>query len=389
MNIGIDIRSLSTMPRTGVGEYTFELIEAILNTRTAHTFFLFNNSLKEKTFLIPPSWQQENVYVSTYHVPNKILNAAIGLFSKPKLDNLTIKKHRVPKLDCFFSPNLNYTALSKQTKHLITIHDLSFELFPHFFSKKQQLWHTFLKPKKQTANSHHIITPSHNTKRDLTQFYNIHEQKITVIYPGIKDFLYKEKNTTIQNEHVKKAYALPDHFMLFLGTLEQRKNIPGVIKAFENSYDTIYKITNKDFHLVLAGAPGYQYGEIKKIIRNSKYNKKIITLGYIESQHKPTIYSLSSLFLYPSFYEGFGFPVLEAMAMGVPVITSNRSSLPEISESAAFLIDPHRTEQCVKATISILTNPLITSKLIEKGLKQAQKFQWSVAAKQWLDCIEK
>lgn len=371
MKIGVDIRPLMTAPKTGVGEYTFELLDAVFNIDRKNQYFLFYNSGQNVSANIP-NWKFDNVKIIDSHIPNKIFNSLLRIFKQPKLDN------KIGGCDVWWSPNLNFTALSKKTKHILTVHDLSFEFFPEFSTTKQKLWHKMVQPEKQCQKANLILVPSENTKRDIVNYYQIEPEKIKVIYPGIK-----EKKEMGSKEEVDKKYNLPEKYILFLGTIEPRKNIVGLIKAFEE----FCLNQTSQYSLVIAGAPGWKNKRIYKQAKKSKYTKQIQFIGFVEDRDKPTLYANAEIFVYPSLYEGFGFPVLEAMKAGTAVITSNRSSLPEIAGSAAYLIDPNRPEQIAKAMKNLITNQNLRQWHVVKGQYQAKKFTWQKAAEEWLEFV--
>lgn len=371
MNIGIDIRPLMSPTRTGVGEYTCELISAILKEDKKNQYFLFYNSYSDVSENIP-DWKQDNVKYVITRWPNKLFNGLIKMTGMPKLDKI------INNLDIFFSPNLNFTSLSKKTKFILTVHDLPFELFPEFFSPRQRLWHKTINPKKQCRRADLILVPSENTKRDVVDRYKINPEKIKVLYHGLPQIFYKKE--LVDNQKIKEKYNLPGKFILFLGTVELRKNITGLIKAFEMAQKSL----PANYSLVIAGTKGWDYKKIYECACSSSIKEKIKFIGYVEPNEKPALYSLSHLFVYPSFYEGFGFPVIEAMACGTPVITSNRSSLPEITENAACLINPNNTASISQGIIKVLNDKNIRERFISQGTKQAQKFNWAETAQKWL-----
>lgn len=417
MRIGIDIRPLMTAPRTGVGEYTFELLDSIFKIDRDNQYFLYYNSGKDTTKNIP-DWKYENVKIISSRLPNKIFNASLKIFGRPKLDRLVAES-----LDIWFSPNLNFTSLSPGIKSILTVHDLSFEFFPEFSTAKQFFWHKAIAPKKQCERADLILTPSENTKKDIVDYYKIDPQKIKVIYPGIKMCHCEAKgrsnltdNTEIatsvpaglprnDNIHnIKHKYNLPENYILFLGAIEPRKNIIGLIEAFESHCEEAEGRrpperpngrasgnpedgSNHPHSLVIAGAPGWKNEKIFERIKKSKFSERIKILGFVPDEDKAGLYALAKLFVYPSFYEGFGFPVLEAMQAGVPVIASNRSSLPEIAGPAVYLIDPSRPNQIVLAMNELINNEKLREWHIKKGHEQTQKFNWQDSAKEWLNAI--
>ena len=393
MNIGIDIRPLMSPVRTGVGEYTFELLNAIFKEDTEHQYFLFCNAHGEVAHYIP-KWEGNNIHYLQLSYPNKIFNLSQIIFHRPRIDLLINtkmnSKKRGPQLDVFFSPNPSFTTLTSPTKHILTIHDLSFEFFPEFYSHKQRLWHQAINPRKQCQRASLILTPSEHTRDDLLRNYHIPKEKIKVIYPGLSEY-FKEKindrdGLTATASMLKTKYSLPEHFILFFGSLEPRKNTVGLVEAFE-----IFKKSNSNIpshHLVIAGSIGWKNQSILKRIRQSPYQNQIHIIPSIPAEEKAALYSLADLFIYPSFYEGFGFPILEAFAADLPVITSHLSSLPEVAENHAYLINPHKPIEIAQAIQIILMQPETKLRLIQGGREQMKKFTWQAAATQWLQTIK-
>lgn len=365
MRIGIDLRALDGKERSGVGEFTAELIKSVLVVDTTNEYFLFHNAFSTDA---TKEFEGNNVHYIQNNIPNKLFNATTLFFKHPHIDKLCHEK-----LDVFFSPNLNFTALSKGTKHILTIHDISFLLFPEHLTAKQRLWHRLVQPKKQCENAAHIITPSENTKRDLVSHLNIAPEKISVIYPG-----YTVKTDTAQNTQQK--YNLTNPYILFLGTTEPRKNIPALIRGYEAAFAEL----PIPYDLVIAGATGWKQEELLATINSSPLRERIKMLGYIDPNDKTALIKQAAVFVYPSWYEGFGFPVLEALTAGTPVITSNRSSLLEVGEDACYFVQPHNALEIKHGLLTTLNNPIYRAEKIKKGLAQAQKFSWKQAAEQWL-----
>lgn len=377
LKLGIDISPLLTPVRTGVGEYTYGFLDALFNIDRNNQYFLFYNAFADVSKHIP-EWKSENVHFVQTRYPNKLLHTSMQFFGLPHLDKLIEKKKNI-KLDYFFSPNIGFQKISQNTKHFLTVHDLSFEIFPDCFSTKMRLWHNFLSPQKQCQLVDQIFVPSKNTKRDIHEMYEIAEEKMTVLYPGISD-RYREEVTDGQKQEVRKKYNLPQNYILFLGTIEPRKNIEGILQAFE----LFQKKHGSTYHLVIAGAGGWKN---KKIMQAIEKNKNVQYIGYVEPLDKPALYTLANVFVYPSLYEGFGFPVLEAMACGTPVITSSRSSLPEIAEDAAYYVNPVYPSEIAEGLEQILGHTEIHNFFVQKGKAQASKFSWSKTAEQFLSSL--
>ncbi len=377
MNIAIDIRSLSLLGRTGVGEYALELLRAIFLLDKENSYYLFYNGPENLTSLF---LEQSNLQIVCTRIPNKLFNLSLLFLGHPYLEKYLSKRANSKiKIDTWFAPNVNFLSLKSETKLILTVHDLSFAIFSEFFSFSQRCWHKLINFKKQCERANIIITPSENTKRDIINLYKISPEKIRVIYPGVS---YKIP-TELEMSQVRKEYNLPKKYILFLGTFEPRKNILSTLKAFEIALPKL----PPDVHLVLAGAGGWKNKAVYNFINTSLAKNRIKVLGYVKPDDKDALYRLSSLFVYPSFYEGFGFPVLEAMAQGVPVITSNRSSLPEITNGAAYLVNPNIPASLTQGMVEIINDEPLSKSYVAKGKQQVEKFIWQNAAKQWLKII--
>jgi len=367
-----------TKNKTGVGEYTDNLLNAIFLLDKKNNYYLFYNSHKNQEKNIP-RYPYDNVHYVCLKYSNKLLN--LGLF----LNLIQIQKLIDVPLDWWYSPNFNFLSLSKNIHRLLTVHDLSFELFPEFYTIKQRLWHWAIRPRRQCQLANVIITPSENTKRDLVDYYKIKPEKIKVIYPGISpDFSLTENKLSELKSLIIKKYNLPENFILFIGSIEPRKNIPTLIKAFEKLPANI----SNEYSLIIVGATGWKNNDIYKLATKSSISNKIKFLGYIPNNEKPAFYALSQLFVFPSYYEGFGFPIVEAMTMKTPIISSNRSSLSEISNDSVYLINPNRPDELNHAIKKIITENPLKKHLIEKGFLTSQQFSWTKAAAQWLDILE-
>lgn len=375
MRIGIDIRTLMEKEYSGVSEYTFNLVKAILEQDKKNKYKLFYNSGRNVSKRIP-EFRKENVEIASRRYPNKIFNYLMQkTFRYPKID-------KILGVDVFWSPNLNFTALSAKSKKILTIHDLSFWRYPIFFNLQKNLWHYIINVKKLIREADKIVAVSKNTKNDIIDLGKVSEGKIEVIYSGVdKECRVVDKNDEIL-EKIKRNYELSDKFILFLGTLEPRKNIIGLIKAYNEFRKNNLKA--KDIKLVIAGGRGWKERGIFKEWQESKYKDDIKFLGYIPRQDKVYLYNLASVFVYPSFYEGFGFPPLEAMACGLPTITSFAASLPEVGAGASLLIDPYKVNDIAEAIEKVLFDEKLKNDIIEKGKERAAGFSWEEAAKKYL-----
>jgi len=383
MIIGIDIRMLARGTKTGIEEYTEKLLSNMLGLDLNIKFRLFYNGYS-KVKLSYEWLKLRNVELIEFQIPNRILDVSSKLAGIPKIDKL------LGGIDVMFSPHIFLSSLSEKCKSVVTFHDLSFEKYPEFYSKSKSYWHFSMDPQKQAKRASKIITASQSTKNDLTSLYGINDKKIKVIYSGI------DKESKIEDKEsraieIKKKYHLPDNYILYLGTLEPRKNIVGLIKAFELFKRRIMKQTSKlrakEFGLVIAGSKGWLYREIFDRIEKSPVKKDIVLTGFIEEKDKKYIYAFADLFIYPSFYEGFGFPPLEAMSRGIPVITSNVSSLPEAVGDSAIMIDPYDLDELANAIENVLTDQKLRNILIAKGFERTKKFSWQNCSRETLKTL--
>jgi len=377
MNIGIDIRVLAKGTRTGVEDYTINLLSFLLAKDKSIKYRLFYNGFR-KPNLTYPFLKFPNVELKTLRFPNRLFDLSLRFLKFPKLDKI------LKGVSLFLSPHFLLTPVSKKTKTIIVFYDLSFVRFPDFFSLPKLLWHRFIYPEKQAKKADIIIAISQSTKEDLINLYKIEPRKIRVVYPGI-DKKFRPITDNIQLLRVKKRYNLSNEFILYFGTIEPRKNLISVIKAFEILKR---KFSQQDLKLVIAGTPGWLYKDIFKKAESSKYQKDIIFTGFIKEEDKPYLYNLARVFVYPSFFEGFGLPPLEAMACGVPTVVSNVSSLPEVVGSGAIMIDPYNVDELAYAIGQVLNDKNLRENLIRKGLNQAKKFDWDRAAKQVLEIFK-
>jgi len=353
--------------RTGVEEYTINLLAHLLPLSPEINYQLFYNAFRKAK--LDYNWLGlDNVELKDFRVPNRLFFILARYLNQPKIDRL------LGKLDLYFNPHFFVAPVSDKCKKVITFHDLSFEHYPEFFSWRKRFWQKFLMDAKQEAKkADKIIAVSESTKNDLVNLYGIDSKKIEVIYSGVGEQFQPHVIPAKAGIH----YNLPKKFILYFGTIEPRKNLIGLIKAFE-------LLKDKDCKLVMAGTKGWLYQDILKTAQKSKRKNDIFFTGFIQEQDKPYLYNLAQAFVYPSFFEGFGFPPLEAMACGIPVITSINSSIPEVVGDGGIMINPKNIDEMAWAMETVLTDSNLRERLIKKGLRQAQAFSWHNCAKKTL-----
>jgi glycosyltransferase involved in cell wall biosynthesis len=375
MKIGIDIRCLAGGGRTGVEEYTLQLLENMFIRDSENTFVLFLNGYKKS--VLDMNWVKpyKNVEVKLFRWPNKLLNFCLWYFRWPKIDKM------LGGVDVFFMPNMNFVAVSKEVRLFVTAHDLSFERYPETFSWKRRVWHCFVNFRVLCRRAEHIFAVSESTKSDLVSLYGIADAKVSAILSGVSGKFMMMNRNNPELLLVKEKYHLPYRYILYLGTIEPRKNIIALIRAYEQLQQSGDEELRK-YTLVIAGARGWKCDAIYDAIQHSPVKNQIILTDFVADEDKSALYNLASLFVYPSFFEGFGLPPVEAMRCGVPVIVSHTSSFPEVVGDAGILIDPLRPEEIFLAIREVLTNKCLQETLCKRGLARSKELNWQKVAQE-------
>ncbi len=387
MRIGIDIRHLTDPQPAGVGGYTKSLLEALFRLDQTNEYFLFATGTPRSLRQLP-AFNYPNVRIVSVPIPNKIVNASIALTGRPYLENVFARKAKqtrnreiassagnllakTNKLDAWFFPNHNFIAT--RLPYAIMVHDLSYEVFPELFTLKSRVRHGL--SRRVIKNADAILCPSTSTKQDLMGIYKIAETKVHVTPLAA--------STT--GAETSPSPNFPKRFVLSLATLEPRKNQISIIEAYE-----AYRDGTKDaIHLVIGGGAGWKSRPILKAAKQSKYAKEIHLIGYVSEEQKAGLYRTAQVFVFPSFYEGFGLPVLEAMAAGCPVITSHTSSLPELVQDAALLIDPYNVNDSAQAIRQVLSSHTLRQNMIKRGKERAKEFSWEKTARKTQEILSK
>jgi glycosyltransferase involved in cell wall biosynthesis len=302
------------------------------------------------------------------YLPSKVYNLFSRKIAVPPADLLSAVK---PDIAIF--GNFVRSPLITGGKTITVIYDLSYIHFRQFADKKNA---ALLSKRVPVAakKSDKIITISESSKKEIVKYYKVEPEKIAIISPAVDHGVFKpqeyKKITQIRNK-----YKINRSYILYTGTLEPRKNIVGILEA----YALLPMSLCAEFQLVLAGGKGWLDHEIQSKLDDLK-DLEIVLTGYVPDKDLPALYSGASVFVYPSFYEGFGMPPLEAMACGVPVITSNNSSLPEVVGTAGITIDAKDTKSLAENMQRVLTDEKLANKMKKDGLIQAKKFSWAESA---------
>ncbi|MFA6130994.1 MAG: glycosyltransferase family 1 protein [Patescibacteria group bacterium] len=373
MIIGVDIRHLCAPTITGVPRYTLELLHELFLLDPTTQWVLFASGRKMALKRLP-YFPEKNVSLCTHLLPNKLVNAKI-LLGKNLEDFCTRKP------DIWFFPNQN--IIRTRLPYVLTVHDVSFRIFPEFFSYKSRLWYALTHFETLLKNAAHLITVSESTAHDLSSIFSIPKEHMSAIPLGYE----KQYQPTVKpsDESYLRNYKIEKPYFLSLATLEPRKNILGILEA----YELFCAESKRKIDLVFAGGSGWRTKSFLDRVRHSPHQKQIHVLGYLRDQERSAFYRHAEAFLFPSFYEGFGLPVLEALASGTPVITSPVSSIPEVAKDAAIYVDPYLVSDIAEAMRLVSTDPLLQNALRKKGPQIAHSFSWKSTAEATLTILRK
>ena len=371
MKIGIDISQI-VYEGTGVATYTRELVKSLVKVGDKDEFILFGSSLRLrrplKEFLT--SLPKENVKGKFSFLPPKLLEFLWNGVHLFPVENL------VGEVDIFHSSDW-LEPPTKKAKKVTTIHDLTVYKYPETFFARGG--HDIVKNQKRKLffakqECDLIICVSETTKQDAMEILKIPEKKLKVIYEA-PDSIYFPRNQD-EVEKVKNKFKINGDYLLCVGTREPRKNIDRVLMAFAEISRAYPELS-----LIIAGK--YGWGEEKLKVKSEKLKVRI--LGFVEKEDLAGLYSGAKAFVYPSLYEGFGLPILEAMACGCPVITSNIGSMKELAAGFSILVNPQNTDSIADNILKLLKNSKLRQELKIKGLKRAGEFSWKKTALQTLN----
>ena len=393
MRIGIDCRTIlnsKSSERAGVAHYSYYLLKHILEIDKNNEYILFLSHGQT----LPKELFARNVKVVNFS--KKIfpfIHSHYSVAQEIKNQHLNIYHSLSGILPLFF-----------KGKSIITVADLSMYVNPQWFSPKKIFgdffWRKILIP-KSIKKANRIIAVSENTKKDILRFFPIQEKKILVIHNGLERENISDNKV---KEVLEKFNLIGKKYFLFIGTVEPRKNIINIIKAFEEFLYTPHpsargghplpqgereksegEINKEEYFFVIAGGLGWKYEPMLDAIKNSTVNSQIKYIGYISAEEKISLLKNTLCFVWPSLYEGFGLPILEAMACGAPVITSNTSSIPEVAGNASIMIDPNDMPALSQAMARVAHNENEQKKLRLLGIERVKSFSWEKTSQETLE----
>lgn len=376
LTVLFDANPMVSGPKTGVGHYTYQLIDAAASDHHEIKFIgHYFNFLGRKNPDLP---RYPNIkYKQSKILPGKTLSI-LRRFGMQLPFELLVKSRG----DVALFPNFVSLPCLLNIKKVVVVHDLSYVLHPQYVSPKNRAWLTKFVPLSLKSTTK-AIAVSANTKKELVEYYKLNKDLVSVITPAVDHDKFNPRPKR-EIDTLKQKFSIPGPYILSVGTIEPRKNLIGVLKAFERLPDK----TKQTYSLVLAGGKGWLDNEIQAKFNELSAKYSIIKTGYVNDEDLPGLYSGASVFVFPSFYEGFGIPPLEAMACGTPVIVADNSSLPEVVDQAGIKIKANNTKMLASKIEQVLTEPKLGATLARKGIQQAKKFSWNKSATRLIGLFE-
>ncbi|MBP8591214.1 glycosyltransferase family 4 protein [Candidatus Shapirobacteria bacterium] len=373
MIIGVDGNEANSEKRVGVGQYSLALLSFWQKwADEENQFRIYLHRLPQKDLPAPTPYFS---YLS--FGPQRFWTQ----FALPAKLYLQKEKPAV-----FFSP-AHYSPRFSPLPTVLTIHDLAFFYYPKEF-KTRDLWQLKRWTAYSVKKAQKVIAVSQNSKKDLIRFYHLPEEKIKVVYNGYDQQRFSFPQNKREIGRVRRKYQTGADYLLYVGTLQPRKNIISLIKAFPFILNQDQR-RRKTLKLVIAGKKGWLYENLFATVRELKLTPKVIFTDFVPDEDLPYLLGGARLFILPSLYEGFGLTALEAMACGAPVLVSKNSSLPEVvGKAGIYLENPEDLTEISQKVGQILDNRDLAETLREKGLKQAQKFSWEKCAHETLTVIQ-
>jgi glycosyltransferase involved in cell wall biosynthesis len=360
--IVIDARMIG---HSGIGRYVQELLTQYNSLNCKHHFSLILNNYNT----LPDRSSFETVEVNT------------AIFSI-KEQILLPRKISCNKYDLLHCPQFNVPLLTN-VPLVLTVHDCTFDRFPEEFPNKiSRFYYQFMFP-AALRKARKIIAISDSTKKELIHFYQVPEEKISVIYLGVGEKFFQRYS----NEKIfafKQELGITEEYILYVGLTRPRKNLDRILRAFARFLSQ----SDRKHKLVLVGNIDKRFLDVDKLVNDLNIRDNVLELGFVSDDNLLKLYQGASFLLFPSLYEGFGLPVLEAMALGTPVLTSNVSSLPEVAGDAALLVDPYNIEGIARGIKELSENPNIRESLIRKGKLRAAHFSWDKCARETMAVYE-
>ncbi len=367
MLIGVDSRPLREKQTSGIPMYVRSLLEALAMIDQKNEYILYAH--KDFDYPMPGgNFRKRSGAVTRYG--SLWMQAELPLWlTQDKVDIFWGTQHILPLL------------MSRRIKAILTVHDLVHYVFPETMKRRNFLINKYIIP-PSIHRTDAVVAISNWTLSDVKKYLAPKNKIMEVVHQGVGRPIFP-RNRVVAKEKIKEHYGLEGPFLLTVGTFEPRKNIAGLFKAFSLIADKI------PHRLAVVGQKGWKNQNIISEIQESKIKDRIHLLGYVPDEILPDVYSAADVFVFPSLYEGFGFPPLEAMACAVPVVASNVSSIPEVVGDAAMLVNPYDPPDIARGILKVVTDLSYRQEIIMKGITQASKFTWNKTAEHMLEIFER
>lgn len=366
MRIGIDYTS-AVRQGAGIGRYTRGLVRALADLGRDHQYILFSAGRDPRA----QAWPQ-NVAQCTLPLTDRQLAIIWQRLKLPIPVELF-----TGQLDLFHSPDFVLPPIWR-ARTVLTVHDLSFMRHPECFSAGLLAYLMDAVP-RAVRRADLILADSESTRSDLCELLSVARDRVAVVYPGVEPHFVPQVGHA-EIEVVLRRYGIRRPYILGLGTLQPRKNFPRLIRAF----DLLRKEHQLPHQLVIGGGRGWLYEEIDQTIADLSLQRDVLLAGFVSDEDLPMLYSAADVFAFPSLYEGFGIPILEAMGCGTPVVTSTTSSLPEVAGDAALLVSPDDIEALAHAMWRLIDDGALRNDLRARGFSRVKQFTWERAAQDLL-----
>jgi glycosyltransferase involved in cell wall biosynthesis len=369
MKVAIDVRTV--LPnRSGVGNYVLNLIQNLRQVDPEPMYYFL--AQKKNLSLLGDLARKQNSFLTLFSHENHPLSDFWEHFILP----LRLKRMEI---DIFHGPASLIPFRKDHYGLVVTIHDLVAFLFPETIPLKYGAYMRYLL-RQAVKRANRIISVSEHTRQDLMKILNVPSEKITVIHEAPSPIFRPDDKEAVQSR-LKNRYGITKKFIYHLGNIEPRKNLIVLLEAFTR----VCRELGNEYQLVVSGQKGWLIHSLSHFLKNYPMRDQILFTGYIQMEDLPLFMNGAEIFVFPSLYEGFGLPVLEAMSCGTPVISSNRSSIPEIVGSAGVLVDPTDIQNLAERIIHLLREPAERMRLSQLGKEQAARFSWVEAARKTLD----
>jgi glycosyltransferase involved in cell wall biosynthesis len=362
MRIGVNTRLLLKGKLEGIGWFTYQTLERMVHLHPEHDFIFFFDRPYDESFIFSSN-------VTPVVIPPQARHPILFTLWFDWTIPYALKKY---KIDVFLSPD-GYCSLRTKVPTCLVIHDLAFEHYPEHFVLSHRHYWKFFQP-KFARKAQQIVTVSQFSKQDIIRLYGIEEEKIAVACNGAHNDYHpldwKEK------EAIKKQYADGSEYFVYAGALHPRKNIVNLLKAFI----AFKKKQRSDMKLVIVGRLAWKYEEVLQMKDSMPFKEDVKWVGYMDVDELPKVIGGAYAMVYPSFFEGFGIPILEALKCNVPAIAGNTSSMPEVVGNAGLLVDPYSVEDIAEKMELLYKDEALRSRLIAAAPVQVEKYTWEKAA---------